>query len=137
VSLLSSVFRFSVRFVWDSLPIFVFHLWFSGLRTTLANSATQAQAVQMSYNSSQQELEELRTAALEVCQEVEEGEVQAESSMASRLHAIGRHITQRMHRTLTWVSRRPSGWWLPTTGLTPRPSLRAMSSLSASTTRWR
>jgi hypothetical protein len=54
----------------------------------------------MSYNSSQQELEELRTAALEVCQEVEEGEVQAESSMASRLRAIGRHITQRMHRTL-------------------------------------
>jgi hypothetical protein len=34
---------------------------------------TQAEAVQTAYNSSQQELEELRAAALEICQEVEEG----------------------------------------------------------------
>jgi hypothetical protein len=34
---------------------------------------TQAEAVQMAYNSSQQGLEELRAAALEVCEEVEEG----------------------------------------------------------------
>jgi hypothetical protein len=52
----------------------------------------------MAYNSSQQELEELRAAALEACQEVEEGDVQAESSMASRLRALGRHVTQRLRR---------------------------------------
>jgi hypothetical protein len=39
----------------------------SGLRTALGNSTTQAQAIQAAYNSSQQELEELRVAALEVC----------------------------------------------------------------------
>jgi multidrug resistance efflux pump len=75
-------------------------LVFSGLRTALENSATQAQAVQTAYNSSQQELEELRAAALEACQEVEEGKVQAGSSMVSRLCALGGHVTRRMHRTL-------------------------------------
>jgi uncharacterized protein YacL (UPF0231 family) len=54
----------------------------------------------MAYNSSQQELEELRAASLEACQEVEEGEVQAGSSMASRLRTLGRHVTQRMRRAL-------------------------------------
>jgi hypothetical protein len=62
--------------------------------------ATQAQAVQTAYNSSQQELEELRAAALEACQGVEEGEVQAGSSMASRLRTLSRHVTQRMRRAL-------------------------------------
>jgi hypothetical protein len=54
----------------------------------------------MAYNSSQQELEDLRAAALEVCQEVEEGEAQAGSSLASRLRALGRHVSQRMRRAL-------------------------------------
>jgi hypothetical protein len=54
----------------------------------------------MAYNSSQQELEELRTAALEACQEVEQGEAQAGSSMASRLRALGGHVTRRMRCTL-------------------------------------
>jgi hypothetical protein len=54
----------------------------------------------MTYNSSQQELEELQTAALEVCREVEEGEAQAGSSMASRLRAISGHVARRMRRTL-------------------------------------
>jgi hypothetical protein len=45
-------------------------------------------------------LEELRAAALEACQEVEEGEVQAGSSMASRLRALGGHVAQRMRRAL-------------------------------------
>jgi hypothetical protein len=54
----------------------------------------------MTYNSSQQELEELRAAALEACQEVEEGEAQAGSSMASRLRALGGHVARRMHRAL-------------------------------------
>jgi hypothetical protein len=75
-------------------------LWLSGLRVALGNSTTKAQVVQMAYNSSQQELEELRAAALETCQEVEEGEAQAGSSMASRLHAVGGHVARRMRRAL-------------------------------------
>jgi hypothetical protein len=58
---------------------FVSRLWLSGLRVTLGNSTTQAQAMQTAYNSSQQELEELRAAALETFQEIEEGEAQAMS----------------------------------------------------------
>jgi hypothetical protein len=64
------------------------------------NSTTPTQAVQTAYNSSQHELEELWAAALEACQEVEESEAQAGSSMASRLRALGGHVTQRMRRTL-------------------------------------
>jgi hypothetical protein len=66
----------------------------------LGNTTTQAEAVQTAYNSSQQELEELRAAALEVCQEVEEGEAQAKSSLASRQSAFGGHVSQRMHHAL-------------------------------------
>jgi hypothetical protein len=56
--------------------------------------------VQAAYNSSQQELEELRAVALETCEGVEEGEAQARSSLASRLHALGGHVSRRMRRTL-------------------------------------
>jgi hypothetical protein len=56
--------------------------------------------VQTAYNSSQQELEELRAAALEACQEVEKGEAQAGSSMASRLRALGGHVARLMRRAL-------------------------------------
>jgi hypothetical protein len=70
------------------------------MRTALGNSTTQAQVVQTTYNSSQQELEELRAAALEACQEVEEGEARAGSSMASRLRAFSGHVTRHMHRAL-------------------------------------
>jgi hypothetical protein len=59
------------------------------MRTALGNTTTQAEAVQTAYNSSQQELEELQASALEICQEVEEGEAQAGSSLASRLRALG------------------------------------------------
>jgi hypothetical protein len=59
-----------------------------------------AQALQTAYNSSQQELEELRAAALEACQGIEEGEALAESSMASHIRALGGHATRRMHRAL-------------------------------------
>jgi hypothetical protein len=45
-------------------------------------------------------LEELRAAALEACQEVEEGEAQAGSSMASRLRTLGGHDARRMRRAL-------------------------------------
>jgi hypothetical protein len=56
--------------------------------------------VQAAYNSSQQELEELRAAALETCHGVEEGEAQAGSSLVSRLRALGGHVFRRMHRAL-------------------------------------
>jgi hypothetical protein len=82
-----------IRLAWDLLPIFVFRSWFLGLRNALGNSTTQTESLQTAYNSSQQELEELRAAALEACQGVEEGEVQAGSSMASRLRALSRHVT--------------------------------------------
>jgi hypothetical protein len=45
-------------------------------------------------------VEELQDAALEVCQGIEEGEAQAGSSMASRLRALGGHVTLRMGRAL-------------------------------------
>jgi hypothetical protein len=45
-------------------------------------------------------LEELRAVALETCREVEEGEAQAGSSLASRLRALGGHISGRMRRAL-------------------------------------
>jgi hypothetical protein len=56
--------------------------------------------VQASYNSSEQELLELRSAALETCQDVEEGETRAGSSLASRLRALGGHVSGRMRRAL-------------------------------------
>jgi hypothetical protein len=56
--------------------------------------------LQTAYNSSQQELEELRAASLETCQEVEEGEAQAGSSLASRLRALGGHVSRRMRQAL-------------------------------------
>jgi hypothetical protein len=66
----------------------------------LGNTTTQAEAVQTAYNSSQHELEDLQAAALEICQEVEEGVAQAGSSLASRLRTLGGHVSQRMRRAL-------------------------------------
>jgi hypothetical protein len=60
----------------------------------------RTEALQASYNSSEQELLELRSAALETCQAVEEGEAQAGSSLASRLRALGGHGSGRMRRAL-------------------------------------
>jgi hypothetical protein len=71
-----------------------------GLRTTLGHAAERAEALQTSYNSSKQELQKLRNAALETCRAVEEGEAQAGSSLASRLRALGGHVTGRMRRAL-------------------------------------
>jgi hypothetical protein len=59
-----------------------------------------AKALQASYNSSEQELLELRSVALETCQAVEEGEAQAGSSLASRLRALGGHVSGRMRWAL-------------------------------------
>jgi hypothetical protein len=45
-------------------------------------------------------LEDLQAAALEICQEVEEGVAQAGSSLASHLRALGGHVSQRMRHAL-------------------------------------
>jgi hypothetical protein len=45
-----------------------------GLRTALGHATNRAETLQAAYNSSEQELVELRTATLEACQAVEEGE---------------------------------------------------------------
>jgi hypothetical protein len=71
------------------------------LRTTLGHAAERAEALQASYNSSEQELQELRNAALETCRVVEEGEAQAGSSLASHLRALGGHVTERIRRALS------------------------------------
>jgi hypothetical protein len=70
------------------------------LRTALGHAAERAEALQTSYNFSEQELLELRTAALETCRAVEEGEAQAGSSFASRLRALGGHVTGRVRWAL-------------------------------------
>jgi hypothetical protein len=70
------------------------------LRIALWHAAERAEALQTSYNSSEQELLELRTAALETCRVVEEGEAQIGSSLASRLRALGGHVTGRVRRAL-------------------------------------
>jgi hypothetical protein len=79
---------------------FFFVLATPGLRTALGHAAERAEALQASYNSSEQELQELRNAALETCRAVEEGEAQAGSSLASRLRALGGHVAGRMRRPL-------------------------------------
>jgi hypothetical protein len=71
-----------------------------GLRTALGHATNRAETLQAAYNSSKQELVELRRATLEACQAVEEGEAQAGSSLASRLRALGGHVSRRMHRAL-------------------------------------
>jgi hypothetical protein len=67
VSCVSAPFHSSVWFARDPFPTFVSLSLVLGLRTALGNRTTQAEAVQPAYNSLQQELEELRAAALEVC----------------------------------------------------------------------
>jgi hypothetical protein len=91
-----SIRSFGIR---SQLHLFSYS-WFPGLRTALGHATTWAETLQTAYNSSQQESEELRAAALETCQEVEEGEAQAGSSLASRLRALGGHVSRRMHRAL-------------------------------------
>jgi hypothetical protein len=71
-----------------------------GLRTALGHATNRAETLQAAYNSSEQELVELCTATLEACQVVEEGEAQAGSSLASRLRALGGHVSRRMRRAL-------------------------------------
>jgi hypothetical protein len=75
----------------------------------------RAETLQTAYDSSERELVELRAAAIETYQAVEEGEAQAGSSLASRLRALGRHVSRHMLARFTWASRRPLAWCGPTT----------------------
>jgi hypothetical protein len=94
-------FLFVDSFCWDPLPTSSLSCsWLPGLRTALGHATTQAETVSATYNSAEKELEELRDAALETCQAVEEGEAQAGSSLASRLRALGGHVSRRMRRAL-------------------------------------
>jgi hypothetical protein len=68
--------------------------------TALGRATDRAEALQAFYNSSERELVELRAAALETCRAVEEGEAQAGSSLASRLRALGGHVSGHMRRAL-------------------------------------
>jgi ABC-type molybdate transport system substrate-binding protein len=70
------------------------------LRTALGHATNRAETLQAAYNSSEQELVELRTATLEACQAIEEGEAEAGSSLASRLRALGGHVSRRIRRVL-------------------------------------
>jgi hypothetical protein len=70
------------------------------LRTALGHATDRAEALKASYNSSEREQLELRSTALETCQAVEEGKAQAGSSLASRLRALGGHVSGRMRRAL-------------------------------------
>jgi hypothetical protein len=85
------------------------YLLFSGLRAALGTSTTQAEALQVAYNSSQQELEVLQEAALEACLSVDEGAGQARSSVASRLRALGGHVARRMRGALRLGIRKTLG----------------------------
>jgi hypothetical protein len=71
-----------------------------GLRTALGHATNRAETLQAAYNSSEQELVGLRTATLEACQVIEEGEAQAGSSLASRVRTLGGHVSRRMRRAL-------------------------------------
>jgi hypothetical protein len=71
-----------------------------GLRTALGHATNRAETLQAAYNSSEQELVGLRTATLEACQAIEEGEAKARSSLASRLRALGGHVSRCMCRAL-------------------------------------
>jgi hypothetical protein len=74
--------------------------WYPGLRTALGRATDQVEMLQTAYDSSEQELVQLRAAALESCRAVEEGEAHARSSLASRLRALGGHVSRHMRHTL-------------------------------------
>jgi hypothetical protein len=84
--------------------------WYPGLRTALGRATDWSETLQAAYDSSERELVELRAAALETCQAVEEGEAQAGSSVASRLRALGGISRGACVTRFTWASRRPSVW---------------------------
>jgi hypothetical protein len=74
--------------------------WYPSLRTALGRVTDRAETLQAAYDSAERELVELRAAALETCQTVEEGEARAGSSLASRLRALGGHVSRCMRRAL-------------------------------------
>jgi hypothetical protein len=98
-----SPLRFFVLVVFPSgvrSPFDFFCLRRPGLRTALGHATNRAETLQDAYHSSEQELVGLRTTTLEACQAIEEGEAPAGSSLASRLRALGGHVSRRMRRAL-------------------------------------
>jgi hypothetical protein len=96
------VFHFA-DFPFEGSPPFLIPLLLGNFRIAHragARGRAGREALQTSYNSSEQELLELHSAALETCQAGEEGEAQAGSSLASRLRALGGHVTERMRQAL-------------------------------------
>jgi hypothetical protein len=109
-------FSFVDSFFWDPPPTsYLSCSWLPGLRTTLGHATTQAETVSTAYTSAEKELEELRAAALETCQAVEEGEAQAGNSL--QVACVPSAGTSRGVCTalFTSASRRPSAWWCLTT----------------------
>jgi hypothetical protein len=74
--------------------------WYPGLRTALGRATDRAETLQAAYDSSERGLVELRAAALETCQAIKEGEAHAGSLLASRLRALGGHVSSRMRHEL-------------------------------------
>jgi hypothetical protein len=89
------IFHSGVRSLLDFL-----RPWYPGPRTALGRATDRAETLQDAYDSSEQELVEPRAAALETCRVVKEGEAHAGSSLASRLRALGGHVSRRMRRAL-------------------------------------
>jgi hypothetical protein len=73
---------------------------YPGLRTALGCATDRAETLQAAYDSSERELVELHAASLETCQAVEEGKARAGSSLASRLRALGGHVSRCMRHAL-------------------------------------
>jgi hypothetical protein len=96
----SCLVGFFVRGLASSFLISFLSWRFQACAPPWGHAAERAEALQVSYNSSERELQELHNAALETCQAVEESEAQAGSSLASRLCALGGHVTERMRRAL-------------------------------------
>jgi hypothetical protein len=105
-------FLFVDSFFWDPLLTSSFFScsWLPGLRTALGHATTRAETLQTAYNSSQHELEELRAAALETCQEVEEGEAQAGARWQAACALLAGTSQGGCDALFTWASRRPSAW---------------------------
>jgi hypothetical protein len=90
--------------------------WCPGQHTALGRATGRAEMLQVAYDSSEQELAELRAAALETCRAVEEGEAHAGSSLASRLRTLGGHVSRRMRRALHLGIQKTLGVGIPLRG---------------------
>jgi mannitol/fructose-specific phosphotransferase system IIA component len=89
--------------------------WHPGLRTVLGHATSRAETLQVAHDSSERELVELRAAALETCQAVEEGKAQAEARWPAVCAPLVGMSRGACAARFTWASRRLSAWCGPTT----------------------